>query len=206
MRVVMGITALLSALWLGTPTPQPAAQDAGQQAVVLQLTFPDQTQGKIVVRTGETARVKVAGKGALGLTPRIANDILTIEVAELTKDAVSGLERLQPVKSVEMLTGQTQQVEHLSLRLGVLWIGTRSVPVGQVGEAATGEAVAGTSALGGGIVPNAPCRTCCVQCGANIACACMVDMSCGFCCCPVCCDLEEGAARPAPACSTAIAS
>jgi hypothetical protein len=205
MRIVMGTAALLSALSLGTPTPQPAAQDAVQQAVVLHLTLPDKTEAKIVVRTGETARVKVAELGALGLTPRVTNDVLTIEVAEVTKDAVSGLERLQSVKSVELLTGQKQRVEHSTIGLDIVWVATKSVPVGSA-EAATGDAASGPSAALSSPVPMAPCRNCCVQCGANIICACLVDMSCGFCCCPMCCDLMEGAARPAPVCSASIAS
>jgi len=205
MRVVMGTAALLSTLWLGAPTPKTAPQEPGQQAVVLRLTLPDQTEAKIVVRTGETARVTVAGKGSLGLTPTLTNDVLTIEVAELSKDAASGLERVQPVRSLEMLTGQMRRVEHSAIALDIVWVGTKSVPVTAGAEVATGEATSGQSAALGSPVLNAPCRSCCVRCGDDIICACMVEMSCGFCCCPVCCDLEDGASRPAAACSTAIA-
>jgi hypothetical protein len=200
MRLAMGAAVVLGLTCLGfTARPPVAANQAAEettQAVVLQLTLGDQTPARVVIRTGETARVTVAGKTSFGLTPLVKDGVLALDVAELTKDSVTGAESPRLLKRLQMPAGKTERFEHPVLKFDVEWVESRAVPRLQSGTAA---APSGATMEAGSTDPLAvlrsPCRSCCVNCGDLTICSCGVEMSCGSCCCPVCCD-----AKPRPAC------
>jgi len=170
----LAIAALLSAVVVvpGHAQIKAFTVPISRDTVTLRLLVGD-APATVTVQNGGLARVSVKDGPAMGLVPTIKAKTVELTVMEITTDPTTGNEGLRQVAKVTLPRGQSVRLDDIALPFEVELLDTKAV-------------------AGLGASPDGPTRTCCVVCGTNTFCGCLVIAECGQCCCPSACDCPGG--------------
>ena len=134
-----------------------------RDTITLRLVV-DGTPAEVTVQNGGLARVARKGGPAVGLIPVIVGHDVDLMVIEILTDPTTGNEGARQFARLKLSTGRTHGVDASPLPLEVELLRT-APPSTQSPQ------------------PEGPCMVCCVTCGDQTVCACVVIMECGMCCC-----------------------
>lgn len=164
-------------LWSSVParSTDHAAQDSGPR-LVLRLLIND-VSARVVIPNQGTVRVQLSGPKIYGLVPALGPAGVRLGFVELTTDRTTGIESARQVAEVTLVQGIATTFADGELTLSVQWTETLEPQPLVDGE-------------------TCPDERCCVKCGDVTVCACLVETSCGRCCCAnkCTCDFEGGKA------------
>ncbi len=178
-RLIAVSAALLVAGSIGVTVatrPKPRRQDPPRLVVRLALTADGQDIATLSTPSGTMATMAVEGGEEVGLTPDVEGNRVTLAVS--VKNPATG--EFTVVGRYTLHRNQPADVSTPHTRLQVEWLETVDMTV---------------SALTNVTPQNGPCSTCCIVCDGKTICACEVNTSCGYCCCPEHCSCSGGSPR-----------
>lgn len=176
LRRLIAVVVLAGSLMLpGHAQVKVSSVPISRDTVTLRLLV-DGTPSEATSLNGGLVRVSRKGGPALALVPTIAGDAVDLLVTEILTDTVTGNEGVKQVARVRLVRGPAVIVEGSPLPLEVELLRT-AAPANPE--------------------PAGPCMICCVTCGDQMVCACLVITECGWCCCPGSCLCPSGPAGAA---------
>ncbi len=174
MVALAAVALLLTGAVAGTVTTRrPEKARPAIQVVRLRLIADGKELARISTPGGAMATMSRENGEAIGLTPSVQDDGVTLTVA--VKDPATG--EFKIVGRYPLVRHVPVDVSTERTPLAVEWLETTiATPVA------------------GGVSGAGPCTVCCVICDGITLCACEVTTSCGHCCCKEACGCMEGAA------------
>jgi len=176
-------TAALAGVLLALPAPTSAQVKAytvpiSNDRVVLRLVTGAGRTAQVTVLNGGLARVARAGGPILGLTPSLRDGWVELLISVITKDPVTGNEAIRQVARERLERNVSVHVDQGEVSLEVEWLEARPPAPTPPARSSGG------------------CSSCCVICGPDTFCGCVVETECGRCCCPdkCACDWRDAGA------------
>lgn len=171
------IVALGAHDW-GAARPLDWRSSAAPPVIGLRVVANRKSPADMWVRAGQQATVGIRGGLNAGLTPVLHDSTIDLVIVRLADESGGG--EPEEVGKFEMRLSDVVEFDVASMHLEVEWMGLLPQP-----------------AAGGGVMPDGPCTTCCVECEGSLRCACRVTTECGSCCCPKACVCQFGTASVA---------
>lgn len=135
-------------------------------AVILQVTMPSGTVNRLTIQSGKHGSVGIVNGPALDLSPTLNDDgTVEVTVTPLTWDGGANGFASGTLDAQVLRTGESVAFANGPFVIEVKWVGTVS-PAGADASAAGAD----------------PAERCCVICGSDVICGCVVVTPCGNCC------------------------
>lgn len=135
------------------------------------------TAARVLAVDGGIIRISQAGVGTFGLVPRLGDGLLRIQTVAISSSQSAGEDVITPLTEREMSLGDSIALEYHGEPIRIEWVATKQQGTDSDASPCPGD-------------------QCCVTCEGITICQCLVEMSCGRCCCPnkCACDFEEQSA------------